>query len=97
MNNAQRLLLNCYRLISNRYVIVGEASRLGEFCIPIHQKQTIGKRLDQLKELTGYADTFFKIERVSSNAPCEGFVYFNEVKAANIHLMLGNVLIDSFD
>jgi len=97
MNSIRKLLLDGYRLLSPYEIIVGEASRLGDFCISINQKLTIGKRLDQLKDLNGYVDTFFKLNRVVCNAPCEGFVYFSEVKASNIHLTDGNGLIDSFD
>ena len=97
MKSIRKLLLDGYRLLSPYEIIVGEARRLGDFCIPINQKLTIGTRLDQLKELNGYADTFFKIERVTCNSPCEGFVYFSELKASNIHLTLRTGLIDSFD
>jgi len=97
MNTLQRLLLNGYRLLSDCDVIVGEASRLGEFCIGLNQRVTIGKPLDRLKELNGYTNHFFKIERVTCNSPCEGFVYFSDVVASNIHLALGNGFIESFD
>jgi len=97
MNSIQSVLLHAYRFFSESDVIVGTASKLGAFCLPINQKIVIGRPLEHLKELLGYADTFFRIERVTCNSPCEGFVYFSELKAANIHLTIGNGLVDSFD
>jgi len=95
MNGLQRLLLNSYHFLSRREIIVGEASELGEFCLPINQKIVIGTPLEQMKSLIGCPDTFFKIERVSCNSPCGGFVYLTEIKLSNIHLTFGTGAVDS--
>lgn len=96
MNMLQSLLLKGYRLLSERDVIVGEASELGEFCLPLNQVITLGTAAPNLKELVGRADTFFKVERMTCNAPCSGFVFIDQVKASNMHLTFGTGAVDSY-